>query len=75
MTAAQFELLDEAQAQRILSWRFEALSKAGYDASDALMTSQGQNVVDVSASGSRTSSFTASSTGLPVARSTTCRHG
>jgi hypothetical protein len=37
MTAAQFELLDEAQAQRILSWRFEALSKAGYEASDALV--------------------------------------
>ena len=37
MTAAQFELLDEAQAQRILSWRFEALTKAGYDASDALV--------------------------------------
>ena len=32
MTAAQFELLDEAQAQRILSWRFEALTKAGFDA-------------------------------------------
>jgi hypothetical protein len=37
MTAAQFELLDEAQAQRILSWRFEALTQAGYDASDALV--------------------------------------
>jgi hypothetical protein len=37
MTAAQFELLDEAQAQQILSWRFEALCKAGYDASDALV--------------------------------------
>jgi hypothetical protein len=37
MTAAQFELLDEAQAQRILSWRFEALTKAGYEAGDALV--------------------------------------
>jgi hypothetical protein len=37
MTAAQFELLDEAQAQQLLSWRFEALTKAGYDASDALV--------------------------------------
>jgi hypothetical protein len=37
MTAAQFELLDEAQAQQILSWRFDALTRAGYDASDALV--------------------------------------
>jgi hypothetical protein len=37
MTAAQFELLDEAQAQQLLSWRFEALTRAGYDASDALV--------------------------------------
>ena len=37
MTAAQFELLDEVQAQEILSWRFDALTRAGYDASDALV--------------------------------------
>ena len=37
MTAAQFELLDEAQAQQILSWRFDALTRAGYGASDALV--------------------------------------
>jgi hypothetical protein len=37
MTAAQFELLDEAQAQQILSWRFDALTRAGYEASDALV--------------------------------------
>jgi hypothetical protein len=32
MTAAQFEMLGEAEAENILRWRFRMLSDAGYDA-------------------------------------------
>ena len=37
MTAAQFELLGEAEAESILTWRFDALARAGYQSGDALM--------------------------------------
>jgi hypothetical protein len=36
MTAAQFEKLDEGQAESILRWRFRVLSQAGYEASAAV---------------------------------------
>ena len=36
MTAAEFEVLDETDAERILLWRFEVLVDAGYDAGTAL---------------------------------------
>lgn len=37
MTAAQFELMDETEAEAILSWRFEELTRAGYDTGSALI--------------------------------------
>ncbi len=36
MTAAQFEVLDEIDVERILLWRFESLVDAGYDVGPAL---------------------------------------
>jgi hypothetical protein len=36
MTAAEFEILDEHDAERILLWRFETLVDAGYDTGSAL---------------------------------------
>jgi hypothetical protein len=36
MTAAEFEVLDETDAERILRWRFEVLVDVGYDAGAAL---------------------------------------
>jgi hypothetical protein len=35
MTAAQFEQLDEMEAETILRWRFQTLAKAGYEAATA----------------------------------------
>ena len=35
MTAAQFERLDEMEAEGILRWRFQALTRAGYEAATA----------------------------------------
>ena len=37
MTAAQFEAIDETEAEIILRWRFEELVRAGYDVGTALM--------------------------------------
>ena len=37
MTAAQFELIDETEAEAILRWRFEELLRAGYDPGAALV--------------------------------------
>ena len=37
MTAAQFELIDETEAEAILRWRFEELVRAGYDIGNALV--------------------------------------
>lgn len=37
MTAAQFELMDETEAEAILRWRFDELMRAGYDIGAALM--------------------------------------
>ena len=37
LTAAQFELIDETEAEAILRWRFEELVRAGYDISSALV--------------------------------------
>ena len=37
MTAAQFELIDETEAEAILRWRFEELVRAGYDIGSALV--------------------------------------
>ncbi len=37
MTAAQFELIDETEAEAILRWRFDELVRAGYDIGSALM--------------------------------------
>jgi hypothetical protein len=37
MTAAQFELIDETEAEAILRWRFEELMRAGYDIGSALV--------------------------------------
>lgn len=37
MTAAQFEHLGEAEAESVLRWRFEALTRAGYDAGEAMI--------------------------------------
>jgi hypothetical protein len=37
MTAAQFELIDETEAEAILRWRFEELVRAGYDVGSALV--------------------------------------
>ena len=39
MTAAQFELIDETEAEAILRWRFEELVRAGYDVGSALVLS------------------------------------
>ncbi len=36
MTAAQFERLDEREAETILRWRFRVLARAGYEASAAV---------------------------------------
>jgi hypothetical protein len=37
MTAAQFEAIDETEAEAILRWRFDELMRAGYDVGSALM--------------------------------------
>ncbi len=37
MTAAQFEQIDESEAEAILRWRFEELVRAGYDVGSALV--------------------------------------
>lgn len=37
MTAAQFELIDDTEAEAILRWRFEELTRAGYDVGSALV--------------------------------------
>jgi hypothetical protein len=37
MTAAEFETLDEVDAERILVWRFESLVDSGYDPDRALV--------------------------------------
>jgi hypothetical protein len=37
MTAAQFEAIDETEAEIILRWRFDELVRAGYDVGTALM--------------------------------------
>jgi hypothetical protein len=39
MTAAQFELIDETEAEAILRWRFDELLRAGYDVGSALLLS------------------------------------
>jgi len=36
MTAAQFERLDEIEAEEILRWRFQTLAGAGYKPLDAI---------------------------------------
>ncbi len=37
MTVAQFEMIDEAEAELILRWRFDELVRAGYDVGSALL--------------------------------------
>jgi hypothetical protein len=37
MTAAQFEAIDETEAEIILRWRFDELVRAGYDVGTALL--------------------------------------
>jgi hypothetical protein len=37
MTAAQFETIDETEAEAILRWRFDELVRAGYDIGSALL--------------------------------------
>jgi hypothetical protein len=37
MTAAQFEAIDETEAELILRWRFDELVRAGYDVGTALL--------------------------------------
>lgn len=37
MTAAQFELLADVEAEEVLRWRFGALVRAGYDPCDAMV--------------------------------------
>ncbi len=37
MTAAQFETIDETEAELILRWRFDELIRAGYDIGSALL--------------------------------------
>lgn len=37
MTAAQFEAIDETEAEAILRWRFDELVRAGYDVGPALL--------------------------------------
>ena len=45
MTAAQFELIDESEAEAILRWRFEELVRAGYDIGSALvLASQSRSI-------------------------------
>jgi hypothetical protein len=36
MTAAEFEQLDETEAERIISWRFHELVESGFEPEDAL---------------------------------------
>jgi hypothetical protein len=36
MTAAEFEVLSESEAEKIIAWRFHELSNAGYEVDDAL---------------------------------------
>ena len=44
MTAAQFELIDETEAEAILRWRFEELVRAGYDIGSALVLARRHGV-------------------------------
>ena len=37
MTAAQFELLGEVEAEEVLRWRFDELVRAGYEAGEAMV--------------------------------------
>jgi hypothetical protein len=37
MTAAQFETIDETEAEAILRWRFDELVRAGFDIGSALL--------------------------------------
>lgn len=37
MTAAQFEIIGEDEAEMILRWRFDELVRAGYDVGTALL--------------------------------------
>jgi hypothetical protein len=37
MTAAQFETIDETEAEAILRWRFDVLVRSGYDIGSALL--------------------------------------
>jgi len=37
MTAAQFEQLGDAEVETVLRWRFEALTRVGYDAGEAMI--------------------------------------
>lgn len=37
MTAAQFETIDETEVEAILRWRFDVLSRSGYDIGSALV--------------------------------------
>jgi hypothetical protein len=37
MTAAQFEMLADVEAEEVLRWRFELLVRAGYDPADAMV--------------------------------------
>ncbi len=37
MTAAQFETIDETEAELILRWRLDELVRAGYDIGSALL--------------------------------------
>jgi hypothetical protein len=36
VTAAEFETLEEVEAELVISWRFHELSEAGYEPIDAL---------------------------------------
>jgi len=37
MTAAQFEKLDELEAENVLRWRFQELVRNGYDPGEAMI--------------------------------------
>ena len=37
MTAAQFEALDEVEAESVLRWRFDSLAFAGYNVDHAMI--------------------------------------
>ena len=37
MTAAQFETIEETEVEAILRWRFDVLSRSGYDIGSALL--------------------------------------